>query len=330
MVKVLALTLGDRYGVGPELVAQLLATLPSRSDMRVAVLGDRRVFDRGRATKGLSGGYPTVGSLADMQSLDEPWALIHRPFEAETEPLGRVEAAAGREVLETLGSLIEAATAGLIQGIVYAPLNKQAMRLGGHEAGDELDFFSGRLPAPGAVGEINILDALWTSRVTSHVPLRAVGDLITRNSVGRGINLIDSALKRAGRPQPRIAVAALNPHAGEGGAFGMEEIEVIGPAIAEAQARGVDVQGPFPSDTVFPRAVDGAYDGVVTMFHDQGQIALKLIGLGKGITLLAGFPIPIATPGHGTAYDIAGTGRARPEGLQAAVELAARMMGAGR
>ena len=121
-------------------------------------------------------------------------------------------------------------------------------------------------------------------------------------------------------------MAALNPHAGEGGAFGMEEIEVLSPAIADAIARGLDVSGPFPSDTVFPRALNGQFDGVVTMFHDQGQIALKLIGLGRGITLLAGFPVPIATPGHGTAYDIAGSGTAKPDGLVAATRLVLSMM----
>jgi 4-hydroxy-L-threonine phosphate dehydrogenase PdxA len=258
---------------------------------------------------------------------DAPWVFLHRPFEADVTPLGRVSADAGREVLETLAFLVDAASAGTVGGIVYAPLNKQAMRLAGHEAGDELDYFSTRLPATGATGEINILGDLWTSRVTSHVPLRAVADLITRDSVLRGIRLMAETLQRAGKTSPRIAVAALNPHAGEGGAFGMEEIEVIGPAIAEAQASQFRVEGPFPSDTIFPRAMNGGFDGVVTMFHDQGQIALKLVGLGQGITLLAGFPVPIATPGHGTAYDIAGTGKARIDGLASAVRLVARMVG---
>lgn len=133
-------------------------------------------------------------------------------------------------------------------------------------------------------------------------------------------------LRQAGHASPRLAVAALNPHAGDGGAFGREEIDVLEPAIAAARARQMLVDGPFPSDTVFPRAVAGHYDGVVTMFHDQGQIALKMIGLGRSITLLGGFPVPIATPGHGTAFDIAGTGNARPDGLMAAVALVKRMM----
>jgi 4-hydroxythreonine-4-phosphate dehydrogenase len=323
-MKVLALTLGDRYGVGAELVARFVARLPPDLGVRVAVVGDRAVFERGRRTEGLSGPYPEAPSLEALP--DTPWAFVHWPFAAEVEPLGRVSADAGREVLETLERLVAAARSGSIQGIVYAPLNKQAMREAGHTAGDELDYFNQRLRGDGETGEINILGELWTSRVTSHVPLKEVASRITIATVTRGIELMREALQQAGKPSPRIAVAALNPHAGEGGAFGMEEIEVIGPAVAAARARQLRVDGPFPSDTVFPRALGGAYDGVVTMFHDQGQIALKLIGLGQGITLLAGFPIPVATPGHGTAFDIAGTGKARVDGLAAAVSLVARMM----
>jgi 4-hydroxythreonine-4-phosphate dehydrogenase len=325
-MSLVALTLGDRYGVGPEIVARLLEADLTMLGVRLVVVGDRDVFERGRADTGSTSAYPVVDSIDAAADSDAPWVLLDRPFSAETRPLGRVSVDAGRETLDVLGFTSAAARAGTIGGIVYAPLNKQAMRMAGHTAGDELEFFSRALPAEGATGEINILGDLFTSRVTSHVPLRAVGDLITRESVTRGIELMAATLRRAGKLSPRIAVAALNPHAGEGGAFGMEEIEVIAPAVAEAQARQLRVEGPFPADTIFPRAVNGAYDGVVTMFHDQGQIALKMVGLAQGITLLAGFPVPIATPGHGTAYDIAGTGTAKVDGLRAAVTLVSQMM----
>jgi 4-hydroxythreonine-4-phosphate dehydrogenase len=323
---VLALTMGDRYGIGPELIARYLADDPADLGVRLALVGDLAVFEHACGIAGVDRRHPVATTLAEVAGSDAPLSFVPLPFDAETEPLGRVTAAAGREVLLTLDVLIRAARAGKIGGIVYAPLNKQAMRLAGHDAGDELDYFSRGLDVGTAASEINILGDVWTSRVTSHVPLRAVVDLITIESVTRGIDVMAAALRRAGKPSPRIAVAALNPHAGEGGAFGMEEIEVIAPAIAAAQARQLRVEGPFPSDSVFPRALNDGFDGVVTMFHDQGQIALKLIGLGQGVTLLAGFPIPIATPGHGTAYDIAGTGRAKVDGLAAAVALAARMM----
>lgn len=322
MVKVLAMTLGDRYGVGPELVARLPERMQIPDGLCVVVVGDRRVYEQGRAAVSATADYPVVQSFGEAKA---PWSFLDRPFDSDVLPLGRVSPEAGREVLNTLDVLIRGAKAGEIGGIIYAPLNKQAMREAGHAAGDELDYFRHHLPAQ-ATGEINILGDVWTSRVTSHVPLREVGDLITPKNVMRGITLLADALRQSGR-QPKLAMAALNPHAGEGGAFGREEIDVLAPTIAEAKAAGIDITGPFPSDTVFPRAVNGAFNGVVTMFHDQGQIALKMVGLGQGITLLGGFPVPIATPGHGTAYDIAGTGKAKPDGLVAATRLVASMMG---
>jgi 4-hydroxy-L-threonine phosphate dehydrogenase PdxA len=324
VTKLLALTLGDRTGVGPELVAGLIARPQTDAAWRTVIVGDARVFEAAQQVAGSSAPVPRVASFAEARASAAPWCLLDRPFETAA-PLGQVSADAGREVLDTLGTLVTAVEAGDIGGIVYAPLNKQAMRDAGHAAGDELEFFNQHLGGGQATGEVNILGEVWTSRVTSHVPLRAVGDLITKVSVMRGIRLLADALSKSGRT-PKLAVAALNPHAGEGGAFGREEIDILTPAIAEARSAGFDVAGPFPSDTVFPRAVAGAFNGVVTMFHDQGQIALKMIGLGQGITLLAGFPVPIATPGHGTAHDIAGKGLARVDGLAAAVALVARMM----
>jgi 4-hydroxythreonine-4-phosphate dehydrogenase len=313
----IAVILGDRYGVGPELVAKMTSSFTPPESVALVVCGDPDVWTAARQVAG-AGTFPVVATFAEAEAA---WSFLPMPAPLPIAPMGRVSADAGHEVLQLLVQLASAAKAGDIGGIVYAPLNKQAMKLAGHVAGDELDFFVHALPPEGAVGEINILRDLWTSRVTSHVPLRAVGDLITRNSVLRGIELLAGALGSSGRAKPRLAVAALNPHAGEGGAFGREEIEVIAPAVVEARARGIEVEGPFPADTIFPRALAGAFDGVVTMFHDQGQIALKMIGLGEGITLLAGFQVPIATPGHGTAYDIAGLGKARVDGLIAATEL---------
>jgi 4-hydroxythreonine-4-phosphate dehydrogenase len=318
--RILAVTLGDRYGVGPELVARLVTALP---EVRAVVVGDPNVLAAGFATIGAADRLPRISSLAGA---GPGWSHLPRSANLPVSPMGRLSAEAGREVLDTLAFLVEAVKAGEVGGIVYAPLNKQAMKAAGHAAGDELEFFNARLFPSGLTGEINILDTLWTSRVTSHVPLGKVAPLITRERVGAGIDLLANALQLSGKSSPRLAIAALNPHAGEGGAFGMEEIDVLTPAIADAVARGIDATGPYPSDTVFPRAISGAFDGVVTMFHDQGQIALKMVGLGKGITLLAGFSVPIATPGHGTAYDIAGTGKAKQDGLVAATRLALRMM----
>jgi 4-hydroxythreonine-4-phosphate dehydrogenase len=157
------------------------------------------------------------------------------------------------------------------------------------------------------------------------VPLRAVADLITEKRVLQAIRLARDTLRAAGQPHPKIAVAGLNPHAGDGGIFGREEIDVIAPAVERARAEQIAASGPYPSDTVFVRAQGGAFDAVVTMYHDQGQIAMKLMGFERGITIHAGLPFPITTPAHGTAFDIAGRGVARVDGLAQAYRTACRM-----
>ena len=149
--------------------------------------------------------------------------------------------------------------------------------------------------------------------------------LLTIDGIVGALELTWAALRDAGFDPPRIAVAALNPHAGDGGNFGREEIDVIAPAVAKARARGLPADGPFPADTVFVRAKRGDYDAVLTMYHDQGQIAMKLMGFDRGVTVLGGFPFPICTPAHGTAYDIAGRGIANTGATIAAVKLAASM-----
>jgi 4-hydroxythreonine-4-phosphate dehydrogenase len=214
--------------------------------------------------------------------------------------------------------------------VCFTPFNKQAMHLGGLAHEDELRHVAHELGFTGVCGELNVLDELWTARVTSHVPLREVADLITPERVRDAVVLIDGALRAAGKEAPRIAVAGLNPHAGEGGVFGREEIDVIAPGVELARAAGAQVEGPYPADTLFLRARDGRYDAVVSMYHDQGQIGLKLMGFDRGVTVFGGLPIPIATPAHGTAYNIAGRNRADPRAIRQAFNLCTRMAAAHR
>jgi 4-hydroxy-L-threonine phosphate dehydrogenase PdxA len=228
-------------------------------------------------------------------------------------------------VLDTFRQALGLAQAGELDAICFAPCNKQAMHLGGLAFEDELRFFVDVLEHKGYVGEINATGELATTRVTSHVPLRAVADLITEDAVVAAIRLAHETLRAGGNPHPRIGVAGLNPHAGDGGIFGREEIEVIAPAVERAKAQQIAADGPYPSDTVFLRARDGAFDAVVTMYHDQGQIAMKLLGFERGITIAAGLPVPITTPAHGTAFDIAGKGIARVDALREAYRTACRM-----
>jgi 4-hydroxythreonine-4-phosphate dehydrogenase len=317
----IALMLGDRYGIGPEIVAKFLSEAGTPNAAQIVVVGDRRVFDFGLECAGTQVPYQIIDSLSALHNPDTPRLLLDRPMpEASVQPLGRVSAESGREVLDTFRYLVGCARSGDIDGIVYAPLNKQSMRLTGMTDGDELGFLVDLMGDSG-VGELNLLNSFWTSRVTSHIPLRAVADRITEDAVLAAIRLVHRSLLESGNAQAKIAVSGLNPHAGDGGAFGDEEIRIIGPAIELAKQEGIDVDGPFSPDTVFLQAQAGRYHAIVSMYHDQGQVAMKLMGFGHGVTLLAGFPIPITTPAHGTAFDIAGKGLAKADGLKAAVSL---------
>jgi 4-hydroxythreonine-4-phosphate dehydrogenase len=323
------LLLGDAGGIGPEIVARLLAGGALEARVATVVIGEPRVLARAQAVAGCAVELPSIERL---EELDRPGTalLAGPPIDPDEAPVGQISEVAGRAVLDTFRMALGLAQAGELDAICFAPCNKQAMHLGGLELEDELRFFVQVLGFKGHVGEVNATDELATTRVTSHVPLRAVADLITVDGVLQAIRLARNTLQAAGRPHPRIGVAGLNPHAGDGGIFGREEIEVIRPAVERARAEQIAASGPYPADTVFLRARDGAFDAVVTMYHDQGQIAMKLLGFERGITIHAGLPIPITTPAHGTAFDIAGRGIARVDGLAQAYRTACRMALAGR
>ncbi len=170
-----------------------------------------------------------------------------------------------------------------------------------------------------------MLGELWNARVTSHIPLKDVAARLSGERIHRALTLTDSCMRNAGFARPRIAVAGLNPHAGDGGNFGREEIDIIAPVVAAGQREGIAVEGPFPADTVFLRARGGAFDAVLTMYHDQGQIAMKLMGFERGVTIQGGLPIPVTTPAHGTAYDIVGRGTADHGAMRNAFRMACRL-----
>jgi 4-hydroxythreonine-4-phosphate dehydrogenase len=318
------LLLGDPCGVGPELVARLVAGGELDPDAATIVIGEPRLLARGARHAGIERLLPEVSSPDEA----EPGTatLLRGPsLDLAAAPVAQASAAAGAYVLEAFRQALGLARAGALDALCFAPCNKQAMHAGGLAFEDELRFFAHELGCAGYVGEINATGDLATTRVTSHVPLRAVADLITKDAVLDATRLAQRTLRAAGKHHPRIAIAGLNPHAGDGGVFGREEIEVIAPAIARARAEQIAASGPFPADTVFVRARDGGFDAVVTMYHDQGQIAMKLMGFERGITILAGLPVPITTPAHGSAFDIAGTGAARVDALRAAYLAACRM-----
>jgi 4-hydroxythreonine-4-phosphate dehydrogenase len=323
---VIALMLGDRNGIGPEVCAKVVGGGAYLDSCAALVLvGDARVYARGCAIAGVDNDIPVVSQLPGRAALKQTILLDTLPPDATApDPQGLATAESGREMLNNLAFCFDLVRQDMVDGVVVAPLNKAAMRLGGLGAGDELDYLVRRFGITADTCELNELKGFWTSRVTAHIPLREVADHITIESVSRSIGLMDRTLRGIGKDR-RIAVAGLNPHAGESGAFGSEEIEIIGPAVAQCRESGIDVSGPFPADTIFVRAQKEGIPAVVTMYHDQGQIALKILGFGKGVTVMAGLPFPWTTPSHGTAYDIAGKGMADPTALSRAIALCASL-----
>lgn len=302
--------LGDPAGIGPELVAKLLVSREAAQSAEILVIGDKQVYRRGLE----------VAGVADT----EPHFLDYAPSLGEF-PLAQVSPAAGEYTVGSLRVAIQALSDRTVDAIVYAPLNKQAMKRAGLGHDDELHFFASLLGFAGTVSEINVCGSLWTSRVTSHIPLSAVASSITVEKIWAAGSLLHNTLISAGVLAPRIAVAALNPHAGEGGLIGSEEITIIAPAVEQLRRNKVNAEGPLPADTLFIREVRGDFDGVVTMYHDQGQIALKLLGFDRGVTVSGGLPVPIVTPAHGTAFDIAGKGVADVSAMKEAFQVACRM-----
>lgn len=326
---VLGVLLGDVAGVGPELVAKLAVSHYYENYCKPIVIGDVRVLKRA---------FEVIGAEVPLQVIDDvdqaDWTqglpvLDQKNVNPAEAPFGTKTLVGGKACLEMLKLGVELWKAGKIGGYVFGPLNKAGMHEAGLELESEHHYLAKLLGHTEPFGEINVTNGLYTTRTTSHIPIAQVSADLQENNgerIKRAIRLSYKTLTQAGIANPRIGVAALNPHCGENGDCGCEEIDVIGPAIEQAQAEGIDARGPYPSDIVFHKAlVKKEFDGVVTMYHDQGQIALKLIGFEGGITVAGGFAIPIVTCGHGTAYDIAGTGKVTTASFKNAVKQCAIM-----
>ncbi len=320
----LVLAMGDPAGISSELTAKVIMDTEVRAAADLIVIGDRRQLAEGERIAGLEtdieiwrpgtnapGGRPLFVDLAHLAPGEVPRGESHQK--------------GGRYALRNFRTALRLGTAGVVDAVTFTPFNKLAMRMELPSYDDEIEVISEETGSTSRGREFNILGDLWNARITSHVPLKDVSKYITRTAVRDGIMLTDKCMRDAGFKTPRIAVAGLNPHAGDGGSFGREEIDEIAPGVAEAKAAGVVCEGPYPSDTVFLRAKRGDFDAVQTMYHDQGQIAMKLMGFEAGVTMLGGYPFPICTPAHGTAYDIAGKGIANLGATRNALLIAASM-----
>lgn len=324
----LGLSLGDPTGIGPEIAARVLADAKVRASAQILVVGDARALELGMRDAGVSFAWTRVPEDFTELPADGSVPLVDlRNQDTRDLVRGEVSAEAGRSTGETLSRMIDMAGNGQLDAITFAPLNKAALNLGGWRFPDEHQMFAHLTGHEGHYGEMNVLDGLWTSRVTSHIALRRVWELLTPERINAAVQLARTTYRKALGREPRIAVAALNPHGGEGGLFGDEEAAIIVPGIELARAAGADASGPFPADTVFLHAFDGRYDSVVSMYHDQGQIATKLRGFNRGVTGTAGLSTVFTTPAHGTAFDIVGQGTADTGALEAALSLAVRLAG---
>ncbi len=328
-IPIIGLMLGDMTGIGPEISARLLASGALKSIARIVVIGDARVLELGSKDAGVDLEWQRYASVDAVDwSRGEVPLIDLGNIDPATIRRGEVSAESGKLTGDTLKHMIDLALAGKLDGISFAPLNKGALHKGGWKYPDEHQMFAALTQHSGFFGEMNVIKEFSTFRVTSHIALRKALDLITPERITAAIHLANTTLRATGIDRPRIGVAALNPHSGEGGLFGDEEIRIIGPTVARLRAEGVGCSGPVSSDVIFLKALKGEFDGVVMMYHDQGQIATKLLGFNKGVTVTAGLKTVFATPAHGTAFDIVGQGKADPGALTEALRIAAKLAAA--
>lgn len=316
---IIAITMGDPAGIGAEIALKALGDAALRARCRPLLLGDLAIWRRAARLLERPPALHPVAAPEDAQ-FGPALEVLPTPVPVPDDPpWGAISVATAQAMLAPLDLACDLALSGRIQGIVSAPLNKEAFALLGHPFGDELAYMAARTGSPKAF-ILGIMRGVWVTAVAEHVPFRAIADLITRENVLAYIQGLHGVMRRAGLAKPRIAVAALNVHAGEGGAIGTEELTQIGPAITAARAQGVDAIGPIPADTVFARALAGEFSGVVAMYHDQANIARKLQPMAERVTLFEGLPVPCSTTAHGVAYDIAGQGIANADGMRAALQ----------
>ncbi len=339
------LTMGDVAGIGPEVIARAWADQRLHALARPLVIGDPCVLERAVELVGGEAQIQVVREplqAAPSQSLIPCLAVSGSRGDLSGVAPGAVDARAGRAAYEFLTAAVDLALEGRIDAITTLPINKKALHESGVRHPGHTEILAERCgvidhammlyleaPAPEAAESAGGTSTRWAGlgvvHVTLHVALKQVFDLLTTDAVASKIRLADRAMRPLlGGSAPRIAVASLNPHAGEDGLFGDEEQRIISPAVFAAAHEGIDVSGPFPNDTLFHNALRGAFDAIVAMYHDQGHIALKTIGFDRAVNVTLGLPIVRTSVAHGTAFDIAWKGVADPSSLIAAVRVAAR------
>ena len=306
----IALLLGDPSGIGPELVSKLL-TEKITDKANIVIIGEKNILEGGNKISGNSQNLKYVDNFDEI-NFDEgnKFFLDISKGKNHKYKLSECSKESGESVLSALNLALELAKENKIHAINFGPFNKTSLKLGGNKYSDELHLMAEKLDVKNFFCEFNVIDNFWTARVTSHIPIKEVPDHVKKEKIIKPIKLINEAMKLNGIENPRVAVQALNPHA----EFGTEEKDEIIPAIEEAKKLGINADGPLPCDTSFITAYKNKnHDCIVGMYHDALQSGLKAFGFDRGVTVQGGLPVPITTPAHGTAFDIAGKNEANLE-----------------
>jgi 4-phospho-D-threonate 3-dehydrogenase / 4-phospho-D-erythronate 3-dehydrogenase len=326
----LAITMGDPAGIGPEIIVKACRRLQPRltsGGLRLTVIGHRSALHAACSL--------LHEALAFPEAEDAPLSFLAAGEEQAPIRFGEVAPEAGRFAYLAVERAVELAQAGQIDAIVTAPLNKEALNLAGYHYAGHTDMLAALTHTPSSIMLLAHGD-MRVGHVTTHVPLADVPRLLTPERLRRTIDATWQAVRDLGIAAPRVAVAALNPHAGEGGLFGRQDIEITAPVVEQCRTEGMDVTGPVPGDTVFVKLRARQFDAVVAMYHDQGHIPVKLLGFDvdpatgtwralSGVNITLGLPVIRTSVDHGTAFDIAGKGIANEESLIEAIDYAERL-----
>jgi 4-hydroxythreonine-4-phosphate dehydrogenase len=311
----LAVTLGDPAGIGPEIVVRLFADGFGRDDVAPFVVGEKRHLEQAAQALGLTSILPSIPVV------EPPDFHFEGPLEQ-----GKVSAQCGAAAWAYIRHAVYLVQTGQADGIVTAPLQKEALQAAGCPYPGHTEMLAA-LAGDAKVAMLLVGGGVRVALATIHEPVTKVPELLTREGLLENLRLLNSFIPWFGVPRPvRIGVTGLNPHAGEGGMFGDEEERIIAPAIADARAEGINAVGPLPGDTVFHFHREGAYDAVLAMYHDQGLIPVKTLAFHDGVNVTMGLPFIRTSVDHGTAFDIAGKGIARPDSLRAALHCAATLV----
>jgi 4-hydroxythreonine-4-phosphate dehydrogenase len=323
----IAVTMGDPAGIGPEIVARTFADPGFGDEGGALVVGDPAMLERA---------VRLLGLLLGVNAIHEPEEAALEPGAVDVLavgelpddlPFGELDARAGDAAFRYVEKATELARSGRVGAIATAPLNKEAMHLAGHKYPGHTEILAG-LTGTEDYAMMLVTDELRVIHISTHVSLREAIERVRPERELAVIRLAHGSMQKLGVDNPRVAVAGLNPHAGENGLFGTEDAERIAPAIEEARTEGIEASGPHPPDTVLMRARRGAFDIVVVQYHDQGHIPVKLMGFDTGVNVTVGLPFFRTSVDHGTAFDIAGTGEADHASMRAAIHLARMLAGA--